>query len=194
MYGLNVPFILAKHKDIFDGQPLLVQTAWPHIVARIHRFNRTEREEQLHQTYLQKWKEGNVEYAKAEGVRMYVELIGVLEPEGISRSRISRRLKVDGGEYPHDVLNYMTFFLEDQLKPGQRYAYDDSLPIVSDEYFKEMKKHRKENKATLPTPHEGESQERGLKATAVYMDEFIPSTKEKASAEPWMLQDGESQL
>jgi len=160
MYGIQVPFIQAKHKDIFDGQPLLVQTAWPHIVARIHRFNRTEREEQLRQTYLQKWKEAGVEYAKVEGVRMYVELIGVLEPEGISRSRISRRLKVDGGEYPHDVLNYMTFFLEDQLKPGQRYAYDDSLPIVSDEYFKEMKRHRKTHQTPSDSPSMGSGEDK----------------------------------
>ena len=83
-----------------------------------------------------------MEYAKVEGVRMYVELIGALED--VSRSRISRRLNVDGGEYPHDVLNYMTFHIADNLKPGQRYAYDDSLPVVSDEYFKEMKKHRRE--------------------------------------------------
>lgn len=145
MYGLNVPFILAKHKEIFDNQPLLVQTSWPHLVARIHRFNRTEREEQLHQTYLQKWKEAGVEYAKVEGVRMYVELIGALED--VSRSRISRRLNVDGGEYPHDVLNYMTFHIADNLKPGQRYAYDDSLPVVTDEYFKEMKRHRRERMA-----------------------------------------------
>lgn len=144
MYGLNVPYLTAKHKDICDNAELIVQTAWPHIVARVHRFNRTEREEARRLNWMQRCKVLNLEYAQVEGFRIYLEHIGALQDVG--RTYIAQRLGVDGGEYVSDVLNDMCFYIANQLTSGQRFAYDDNLPILPDSHFKDVKAHVRELK------------------------------------------------
>lgn len=147
MYSIGVDFLTARNREFCDNAELVVQAAWPHIVAKVHRFSRMEREEQRRIAVLTKWHDSGVEYVQVDGLRIYLEHVGALQDVG--KSYIGKRLNIDGSEYVCDVLNHMAVYVNENLNDGQRWAYDDSLAIVGDDYFKEMRKHRKARKAEL---------------------------------------------
>lgn len=138
MYSIGVNFLTAKNREYMDNAELVVQTEWPHLVGRVQRFNRIEREEQRRITTVKRWEEVGIEYAQVEGKRIYVEHVGALQDVG--KSYIGKRFNTDGAAYVQDVLYAMADYVLDNMTEGQRYAYSEDLPIVPDNYFKEIRK------------------------------------------------------
>lgn len=148
MYGITdkAQFLVAKNVDVFTGQELMVQTAWPHIVGRVRRFGPTVTQEARRQEWVERIGE-SVPVAQSMTHRIYVELVGTLQD--VRRSRIERVLGRNADEYVRDILTQMMEYVMVHLRPGQEYALRWEKAIVPDKYYEEMKKARKQEQRRL---------------------------------------------
>lgn len=142
MYGINkkAMFLTAKNNEAFEGQELVVQVAWPHIVGRVRRFGCTESQEELRQ----KWTESRGEDAmvvQSDTHRVYVELVGTLQD--VRKDRIEEYAMVPIKEYVRETLEAMCQWIVSTLKEGQKYAFRWETEIVPDDFFQNMRKARK---------------------------------------------------
>lgn len=156
MYGIDhsVQYVTAHNKDLMNNAELIIQVTWPHIVARVHRFNRIESEEARRREWMDRCKAKGIEYAQVEGLRVYVEHAGALQDVG--RTYIGHKLNVDRGEYVQHVLNDMATYMADNLNMGQKYALADTPEIHPDDYYREMRRQaREKRKAAAETETNG---------------------------------------
>ena len=136
--------MVAKVPELFDGSECVIHTRWPFVVGRVHRFSRIESQEQRRQMVLERWKATGAEYVQVKGLRMYIECLGALTDFG--KTYAAKKLNVEREGFVTDELQGMAEYMNGTLNDGQRWAMDDSLAIVDDDYFKELRKHRKMQK------------------------------------------------
>lgn len=142
MYGIDkkVEFLAAKNHVDFVGQELVVQVAWPHIVGRVHRFGTTESQEAARVEWVEKKCE-DAPVVQSMTHRVYVELVGTLQD--VRRDNIELAKGMQTREYVRGVLERMAVFAVDGMTEGQKYALDWEREIVADDYYRKLRKARK---------------------------------------------------
>lgn len=145
MYGISnrTKFLTVKNNQGFEGQELMVQTEFPHIVGRVVRFGCTESAEQRRQDWIAKRGE-DAQVVQSMDYRIYVELVGTLQD--VHREKIESAKRMSVREYSDSVLCSMLSELEENLSDGQRIAYSWQHAIVPDDFFKNYRKAKKEER------------------------------------------------
>ena len=132
---------MAKDKNLFSGQEMIVQTRWPHIIGRMRKFSSTESEELMRTEWVRRIENG-APIVCSSTYRVYVELAGTLQ--GVSSRRIEAVTHTPIEAYIHDILCSMAEYAASQLREKQRYAYSWERNIVPDDFFLNQRKLRKQ--------------------------------------------------
>ncbi|MBR1377947.1 MAG: hypothetical protein IJ557_02330 [Bacteroidaceae bacterium] len=135
-------FVSAKDPNISSGQELIIQTAWPHIVGRVRKFNATQTSEDLRQVWAQRIEAG-APIVASDTHRLYIELAGTLQD--VSKEKIEKAKHESIESYVWDILHRMAKYATANLREGQKYALAWERDIVPDDYYDIQRKRRKQN-------------------------------------------------
>lgn len=117
MKSIGVKYIRASHKDVNNGQHLVIQTDWMQLVGCVRFFSRNDRGEEGRKAYLASKVDPHF-FAKANGYRVYVSLYGALKP-------VSEEEVQEYKETIHEYLQEMAQFYAEQMTEGMRREYAD---------------------------------------------------------------------
>jgi len=145
MYGISdkVQFVSAKNKELYGGQEMIIQTEWPHIVARVVKFGCTQSQEQAMQQWIEKKEQG--EYVVGSQThRLFVELVGTLQDARRDRIEASKHEPIES--YVQGILTQMAEYAVESLPEKQKYSISWDREIVTDDYYKKLRKERRRKK------------------------------------------------
>ena len=117
MKTITQKYLRAKHPDIAGGHDLMVQTAWPQIVASVRLFGPMPKNEESRREFLESYSHNAYYFAKANGYRIYVSVQGSLQP-------IEEQVQ-GWKELVHSTLQEMVEFYVSQISDGMRRQYSD---------------------------------------------------------------------
>lgn len=145
MYGIEnrIKYLRCKSIENYQALDLVVQTAWPHIVGNLRVFSTTERDENARIEWLERKGEGSL-YSKSTEYRIYLELVGALCDVHREKIEISKNMPIN--EYIQLVLDDMLNFVVDNFPEKKKFALNWKNEIVSDDYYKNLRKMKREEK------------------------------------------------
>lgn len=117
MKKIRQPYLRVKHPELANGFDCVLQTGGLQLIGCISMFQHSEKSEEYRRRFVSH--ENPYIWAKAEGYRVYIRLVGSLR--GLSEEMIS-----DLGEEIHSILQEMAQFYADYgMSDGQRRHFAD---------------------------------------------------------------------
>ena len=119
---------------------MIIQAEWPHIVARVVKFGCTQSQEQAMQQWIEKKEQG--EYVVGSQThRLFVELVGTLQDARRDRIEASKHEPIES--YVQGILTQMAEYAVESLPEKQKYSISWEREIVTDDYYKKIRKERR---------------------------------------------------
>lgn len=117
MKAIGVKYVRAKHKELNNGQDMVIQTGWMQLVGMVRTFSKDERGEEGRKMYLAS-KNDPYFFAKANGYRVYISLYSAL-------NHIPEKEVQANKEAIHEYLQEMAQFYAENMTDGMRRHFAD---------------------------------------------------------------------